>query len=391
MESLQSTSESEANVPSAPRNPEVDMALFGALPAPRPDPTQYRRNRFIALALSPRRLLNYIKYKYSERKVDLNYLPVSLDIEPVSRCNFHCTMCQVSDWPKFTRGKDLSVEDFKAIIDEQYGLLEIKLQGLGEPTLGRDKFFEMIAYARKRNIWVRTTTNASLLHLHDNYKKLIDAGINEVQISFDGATKETFESIRRGSKFEKIVENCKLINQYCNERNLLRTRMWVLVQKHNAHEFSDFVRLAAEMGFRRMTYSLDLHGWGMERWEEINEEARMRDQISYDLAKKAIEEGKQLGVEVTFWKATSKYSTASPKTLCQWPFERGYVSSDLRMVPCCTIANPDIFDLGSAKSVSAIWNSESYKEFRRAHLNGEIPKACQECYEVKGSSLKIIR
>ena len=32
----------------------------------------------------------------------------------------------------------------------------------------------MIKYAKDKKIWVRTVTNASLLHLKDNYKKLID-------------------------------------------------------------------------------------------------------------------------------------------------------------------------------------------------------------------------
>ena len=45
-----------------------------------------------------------------------------------------------------------------------------------------DVFFEMIQYARARQIWVRTTTNASLLHAKDNYRKLVDSGVNEIQI-----------------------------------------------------------------------------------------------------------------------------------------------------------------------------------------------------------------
>ena len=58
----------------------------------------------------------------------------------------------------------MSLDDFKNIVDTQYGLIEIKLNGLGEPTLQGDDFFEMIKYARQKKIWVRITTNASLLH-----------------------------------------------------------------------------------------------------------------------------------------------------------------------------------------------------------------------------------
>ena len=57
----------------------------------------------------------------------------------------------------------------------------------------RDDYFAMIRYARDKHIWVRTTTNASLLHLKDNYRKMIDADVNELQISVDGASKRVYE------------------------------------------------------------------------------------------------------------------------------------------------------------------------------------------------------
>jgi len=275
----------------------------------------------------------------------------------------------------------MSFEDFKILIDEQYGLLEIKLQGMGEPLLGRDDYFEMLRYARSKNLWVRTVTNASLLHHRDNYKKLIDTGVNEVQISIDGATKETFEKIRVGSKFELVVENCKLINDYCNDLGLLRTRMWTVTQRDNIDEFLKLVELAHEMRFKRLTFGLTLGDWGQEKWTEINAQVQVIEKITPELADEAIKLGQQLGVEVTFWDGAEKYSTRSHETLCPWPFSRAYVSSDMRIVPCCIIGNPEVSDLGDAHNFTEVWNSESYHEFRRAHLEGRIPDVCKHCYE----------
>ena len=204
-----------------------------ALPTPQPDLSAYRWNRFLALATSPRRLVNYARFKLAERGPEIDYLPIKLDIENVSRCNFACTMCQVSDWPKRQRARDMSFDDFKALIDSQYGLVEIKIQGMGEPTLQGDDFFRMIRYARSKGIWVRTTTNASLLHVHDNYRKLIDSDVNDVQISLDGADKPTYEAIRRGGKFEMVTRNCQRINAYCAELGVVRTQMWIVLQQAN--------------------------------------------------------------------------------------------------------------------------------------------------------------
>lgn len=355
-----------------------------ALPKPVPSAgvTAYEQERALALASDPRRCANYEAYirAKANKTAKLDYLPVKLDIENVSRCNFRCTMCQVSDWHKGTRAKDLSLESFKRIIDEQYGLVEIKLQGMGEPLLQRDDFIEMIKYARRLHIWVRTTTNASLLHLRDNYKKLVDADPNEIQISIDGATKETFEGIRRQSNFEQVVENCKTINAYCREKGVRRTKMWVVVQKQNVCEAYLLLDLAHEMGFEDLVYSVDLNFWGQQSWQEANSAVAAEGEMSPELCEDLVERGARLGMRVSFWIIMDKFSTRSPDTLCPWPFERAFVSSDERVVPCCMIANPEVSDLGDARDFTATWHAGAYEDFRQSHLDGRVPDVCKSCY-----------
>lgn len=382
------SSDDAQNTGHSPVTSVLPSALQG-LPIPRPNARAYYGNMLFGFIRYPQRALNYLRFRRSKRTAHLNYLPVKLDVEPLSRCNFHCTMCQVSDWPKNQRSRDLTVEEFKGFIKEQYGLYEIKLQGLGEPLLLRDDFFEMIRYARSRHIWVRTTTNGSLLHLKDNYKKLIDSGVSEVQISFDGATKETFEKIRRGSVFEKVRDNCKLINAYCANKRILKTRMWVVVQQHNLPEFFDFVHRASEMGFKRLTFSLDLIGWAQDSWISANKEVSAKHWVTREMAEQAISLGDTLGVQVTFWNATDKFRTDKPEHLCPWPFERAYISSDMRVVPCCMVGNPDTAELGPAKSFTEVWHGAEYAEFRRQHLEGRLPKICKTCY-AKKSTLNVL-
>ena len=119
------------------------------LPSPEPVPNlqAYLDQRELALAFSTQRRENYERYLASKRSdEDIDYLPVKLDIENVSRCNFRCTMCVVSDWEKGRRAEDLTIDSFKALIDEQIGLVEIKLQGIGEPLMQGNEYFEMIHY-----------------------------------------------------------------------------------------------------------------------------------------------------------------------------------------------------------------------------------------------------
>jgi MoaA/NifB/PqqE/SkfB family radical SAM enzyme len=356
------------------------------LPEPMPDRVAYDNERALRLASDAACRANYEKYQASSRRAaDLDYLPIKLDIENVSRCNFRCKMCQVSEWPKGRRADDMSFDDFRRLIDEQIGLVEIKLQGMGEPLMQGDVLFEMIRYARARNIWVRSVTNASLLHLKDNYRKFIDSGVNELQVSIDGTDKATFEAIRGGSVFEKVSENCKLLNGYAASKGINRTKMWTVVQQRNVDQLSDLVDFAAEHGFKSQVFSMDLTDWGQEQWRSTNVATNQVANLDREFGWSLVEKGRKLGVKVAFWNIAEKYDTRSPEKLCAWPFERAYVASDNRVVPCCMIANPDVLEIGNSKnSFTEVWTGAAFAEFRRAHLEGNIPQACAGCYRNAG-------
>jgi MoaA/NifB/PqqE/SkfB family radical SAM enzyme len=357
------------------------------LPVPAAGLEAYQRERALALASDPRRKANFEAYQAHQRRgAVVDYLPIKLDIENVSRCNFRCTMCVVAEWPKGQRAEDMNFDDFRRLIDEQYGLVEIKLQGIGEPLMQRgDEFFEMIRYARSKHIWVRTTTNASLLHLRDNYKKLVDTGVNEIQISIDGATKDVFEGIRVGSVFERVAANCKLINGYCREKGVEVTKMWTVVQQANRHQLGQLVDIGQELGFTNQVFSLEVIGWGLDKWNERNASVTVEDELGLEAMLSLLEKGRAQGRRIAFWHTTEKYRTDSPSHLCPWPFERAYVASDMRVVPCCTVGNPDTYQIGPSLkgdgSFSEVWKSDEFAEFRRAHLEGRPPQICRACYD----------
>jgi pyrroloquinoline quinone biosynthesis protein E len=360
---------------------------FAALPQPEHVPNRAAFDEEIArrLAFDERCRDNYELYlKSKQREARPSFLPIRMDVENISRCNFTCGMCQVSLWPGRRRADDMSVETFKSLIDEQYGLVEIKLHGMGEPTLGGDDFVEMTRYARERHIWVRTVTNASLLHVRDHYRKLIDADINEVQISIDGHDEETFAKICGvgNATFRKVANNCRLINDYCKEKGVVRTKMWTVVQKANYEHLPALVDLAAELGFPTIVFSLDLTDFSQQELREKNAQISIGADFNTDMAWAMVEQGQKAGVRVAFWGMAAMYDTASPERLCPWPFERSYIGSDMRVTPCCIIANPDACEIGKGptNSFSERWNSDEYAAFRQRHLDADIPPECQGCY-----------
>src|SRR5205085_5171942 len=79
---------------------------------------------------------------------------------------------------------------------------------------------------------------------------IIQCGATQVQISADGATKETYEYIRRGAKFEQLVENLKYLTR--QKQRLGRTspllQFNIVLMQSNLEELPKFVDLAEEVG-----------------------------------------------------------------------------------------------------------------------------------------------
>jgi len=351
------------------------------LTTPFVDKFSYDMTYYKGFVKYPHRLKNYIISKDEEYAVTRSYLPTIMDLEPNSTCNFRCTMCQVSNWANGKRADDMSFEDFKDFININNHFTEVKLHGMGEPLLHK-RYFDMVEYLSSQHIWTRTSINGSLLHIKDNYKKLIDAQIGEVQCSFDGATKEVYESIRVNSNFEQVVKNFKMLNNYANTKDRLYTRMWALIQKSNRHQILDFVELAKQMNFKRLSFSISLNDWGREEWKQ-NNKAKEVNGFTDDEHKRLIELSKEYDIDITLWEQGSSYSTSLKEKLCSWIFNRPYISSDLKVVPCCMIADPSVINFGDSKDFNNVWNNKEYQGFRQLHLDGKIPQCCKECYQEK--------
>lgn len=45
------------------------------------------------------------------------------------------------------------------------------------------------------------------------------------------------------------------------------------------------------------------------------------------------------------------------------------------------IANPEIVDLGDARTLFSEWNNKKMAAFRKLHLTGRVPKIRQSCYK----------
>ena len=181
--------------------------------------------------------------EYPQKKIVADF-PLHLDIESTNDCNLKCLMCG-RNWMKEKIGY-IDWNLFTKIIDEaeKYHLPSVKFNYRGEPLLHPD-IVKMVKYAKEKGILeVQFNTNGLLLD-EKKAEELIEAGLDRIIFSFDGASKETYEKIRRGSNYERVINNIKNLVRLRNERGLKRplVRTQMVKMPANEREVEDFVRM----------------------------------------------------------------------------------------------------------------------------------------------------
>ncbi|MGC8976234.1 MAG: radical SAM protein, partial [Candidatus Ratteibacteria bacterium] len=155
--------------------------------------------------------------KFIIRKLDglKIFYPVFIEIEVTTRCNLKCIICEHTYWNEPVR--DMSFEEFKKIVDQFPYLCWIGLTGIGESFLNKD-FIKMLEYVKKKKIFVE---------LYDTFyfidgkiaEKLIKIKIDRIFASIDAAEKDTYEKIRVGSDFNKVLNNIEYLFKLKKDRN----------------------------------------------------------------------------------------------------------------------------------------------------------------------------
>lgn len=306
-------------------------------------------------------------------------LPRRIDIEPTIRCNFRCIFCQRTYWNR--RAPDMTFAQFKKIYDSFPVLDKVKVQGMGEPVLNKD-LYKMLTYAREHNSWTLTYTNGSLLHRNHAAERLIDAQPSLVRISLDGGTQETFEKVRPGSSFDLVLENAARLVKARGTYKQPTIEFWSVGMVETVHELASMVEIAAKVEVDAIRIQMVMNTF--EYKEEIGSTILPLSFQSYkgemvlQYIFEARERAAELGVALYF-EFSKAYST---ERKCHWPFDSAFISVEGHVVPCCTIADPRIENMGNIfeTSFEGIWTSENYVRFRRKILSDDLPLSCTNCY-----------
>jgi len=246
--------------------------------------------------------------------------PMDAMVEVVRACNLRCPLCPVGNGAAahYENMPVARFRDIASVLGETVG--SITLYNYGEPLL-HPHIDEIVAIAKAAPIeHVSITTNGTILRPGLELA-LVDAGLDALRISIDGATQETYAKYRIGGDLETVWSHVRRFAAAKRQRNSNTPRIEAqfIVNRWNEGEIDAFRRLAAEAGVDRVrlkTFNALMSGiaHGDEGRAFLPTDprySRYADAIS--LAHR------------------DRYKLAR----CEWPRTRIVVNADATIVPCC--------------------------------------------------------
>lgn len=309
--------------------------------------------------------------------LDTPPLPVRVDIEPTTHCNFRCKICQRTYWKR--ESADMSFSQFKRLLQQIPTIRQLKLQGMGEPLLNKE-FFDMVAYAKAVGIeHVSTFTNGSLLFHDNNVLKLVNSGIDLIRISIDASNQERLKVIKPGANLMNILRGVEALSNLIYSKNRTLVEFWTVITSENIDDCINIIDLAKSLNISTVNFQIILNTF--EYKPEIqNKLIPMKP--SRESLSSMINSAKEYANKASIILKIQDSKKRSRENPCHWPFDSTFISVEGFVVPCCTIADPNIANMGNAflESFEEIWAGIRYQEFRKLLINHRFHNSCLNCY-----------
>jgi pyrroloquinoline quinone biosynthesis protein E len=297
--------------------------------------------------------------------------PYGMLAELTHRCPLQCPYCS-NPVDLDRRNAELDLETWLRVFSEaaKLGVLQVHLSG-GEPTSRRD-LEDMIRHCVKVGIYTNLIT-AGVGVTPERLQAISDAGIDHVQLSFQGADSAVTEKVSgmRGAHEKKLAFAAEV------RRLGLPLTINSVVHRANIHQIPDFIELAQRLGAKRVEIAhSQYYGWALR-----NRAALMptRDQVFWalDVVEKARERLK--GV-LTIDAVVPDYYAKYPKPCMNgWGRQSLNVTPSGKVLPCHaaeTIPNLDFWNVRE-HSLSEIWqDSPAFNAFRGTDW---MPPLCKSC------------
>jgi MoaA/NifB/PqqE/SkfB family radical SAM enzyme len=320
-------------------------------------------------------------------------LPRELYLESTNRCNELCDQCPRTHLGR-EADRDLSLDEVMRITEQLPTLERVVLHGLGEPLLN-PQLPAIVAHLRGRGAYVLFNSNATALSERMG-RALIEARLNELRVSLDGARPETYARVRgvNAKALPKIIRNVAAFTRLRDElaASLPRVSFWFTAMRENLPELPRLVEIALETGVREIyVQRLIYFGVGLAREEQaLFRRAREEEvEIIAETGRRCAALG--IAFQATGSTTPDEYITQSadstwrPWSGCQRPRKLAYITATGNVFSCCfapfhpgpsaTRILGNVFE----RPFAEIWNGPRYQAFRAAFDSDRPWDQCAGC------------
>lgn len=202
--------------------------------------------------------------------------PKRVNLAYDNHCNLSCPSCRPG---MITSNEEKRVALDKITERNIYPLLakaeEVYVTGSGDPFASRTfrKLLGWISDESAPHLKVVLMTNGMLFTAKEWAKfPNLKGKVKLVKVSMDGARKESHEKLRRGSKWEVMMENLPFIGTLLQKGEIESYELVFVLQQDNYAEMGEFVDLAKRVGANRV-YLEKITNWGTFSDDEFRHKA----------------------------------------------------------------------------------------------------------------------
>ncbi|MFC0267771.1 pyrroloquinoline quinone biosynthesis protein PqqE [Kushneria aurantia] len=304
----------------------------------------------------------------SEPRIDP---PMGLLAELTHRCPLQCPYCS-NPVELERRSDELTTADWQRILCEAaaLGVLQVHLSG-GEPAARRD-LTELVATCAEQQLYSNLIT-AGVNISPQRLAELADAGLDHVQLSFQGATPEVTEQVSglRGAHDKKRA--------FAAEVRALELPLTLNVVLHRANidQVDDFIALALALGAERLELAhAQYYGWALH-----NRSALMPPRAEVMAALAKVEQAQaRLKGRLAIDSVVPDYYARRPKPCMNgWGRQTLNVTPSGLGLPCHAAQRIPGLEFWSLRehTLADVWyRSPAFNAFRGTDF---LPDTCQRC------------
>jgi pyrroloquinoline quinone biosynthesis protein E len=284
--------------------------------------------------------------------------PLALIAELTHRCPLHCVYCS-NPLELTARGTELPTEIWSSVFQQAAALGVLQADFTGGEPLARPDILDLIKSARAAGLYVNLITSGLPLD-EQKLAQLVEAGLDHIQLSFQGADSDTAEEIS-GTKSHaqklRVLEWLKKVR--------VAVTLNFVIHRRNIDQIDEMLKIAESSSATRIEFAnVQYYGWGFANRDSL---LPTRAQLDQSLVKiKAAEE--RLRGKIRIESVVPDYYAKYPKPcMGGWGRKLMLITPSGEALPCHAAKIIPGLQFANVKdqTLGEIWHSShAFQKFR---------------------------